>query len=101
MTKFNNYLEQVNSSVTGMTVYTSYPEVSKYFKRYLPKNILKNVDNVSQWFVVTIYEENENTQKLGIFYDEFLQLYILPVIFWGTSWEMVKPVNMLENEETE
>lgn len=98
MTKFDNYLQQVNSEVTGRVSYPSYPEASKYFTEYLPEKILDNVENVVQWFAVTIYEENENTQKLGIFYDEFLQLYILPVMFGGISWDMVKPVNMLENE---
>lgn len=101
MTEFNNYAEQVNSAVNGMVAYNNYTEVSRDFTKYLPKNILNGQDEVVEWFVVSIYGESETTERLGIFYDEFLNLYILPVMTWGTSWEQVKPVNMLENEETE
>jgi len=101
MTKFNNYAEQVNSAVNGKVVYQNYPEVSRNFTDYLPENILKSTDEVVQWFAVSIYGESETTKQLGIFYDEFLNLYILPVTFWGVSWEQAGAVNMLESEEIE
>ena len=97
MTKFNNYEEQVNSVVNSKVLFNSYPEVSEY----LPENILNSNDEVLQWFAVSIDEENETTKQLGIFYDEHLNLYILPVTFWGESWEQAAPVNVLENEEIE
>lgn len=101
MTKFNNYEEQVNSVVNSKVLFNSYPEVSDNFTEYLPENILEGTDEVMQWFVVSINEENETTKQLGIFYDEHLNLYILPVTFWGVSWEQAAPVNVLENEEIE
>ena len=101
MTKFNNYEEQVNSVANSKVLFNNYPEVSDDSVEYLPENILNNDEEVMQWFVVSIDEENETTKQLGIFYDEFLNLYILPVTFWGVSWEQAEPVNMLENEEIE
>lgn len=101
MTKFKNYEEQVNSVVNSKVLFNNYPEVSDNFVEYLPENILEGTEEVMQWFAVSIDEENETTKQLGIFYDEFLNLYILPVTFWGVSWEMSSPVNMLENEEIE
>ncbi|MGK4094478.1 hypothetical protein AB0X79_08160 [Pediococcus pentosaceus] len=101
MTEFNNYAEQVNSAVNGMVAYNNYTEVSRDFTEYLPKNILNSQDEVVEWFVVSIYGESKTTEQLGIFYDEFLNLYILPVMTWGVSWEQAAPVNMLENEENE
>lgn len=101
MKKFNNYEEQVNSVVHGKILFNSYPEVSYDFAGRLPENILKSADEIIQWFAVSIDRENETTKQLGIFYDEYLNLYILPVTFWGVSWEQASPVNMLENEEIE
>lgn len=101
MKKFNNYDEQVSSVVESKILFNNYPEASYDFAEYLPENILNGTDEVMQWFAVSIYRENETTKQLGIFYDEFLNLYILPVAFWGISWEQSEPVNMLENEEIE
>lgn len=101
MTKFNNYEEQVNSVVNSKVLFNNYPEVSGSFMDYAPENILNGTDEVMQWFAVSINEENETTKQLGIFYDEYLDLYILPITFWGVSWEQAEPVNMLENEEIE
>jgi len=101
MKKFNNYEEQVNSVVNGKILFNNYPKVSENFVEYLPENILNGIDEVMQWFAVSIYEENETTKQLGIFYDEYLNLYILPVTFWGVSWEYATLVNILENEEIE
>lgn len=101
MTKFNNYEEQVNSVVNSKVLFNNYPEVSENCTEYLPESIINGTNVVLQWFAVSIKEENETTKQLGIFYDEFLNLYILPVTFWGVSWEQAEPVNMLENEEIE
>lgn len=101
MTKFNNYEEQVNSVVNSKVLFNNYSEVSENFTEYLPENILNGTDEVIQWYAVSINEENKTTKQLGIFYDEYLDMYILPVTFWGVSWEQSEPVNMLENEEIE
>ena len=104
MKKFNSYKEQVNYSVESMVLFNKYPEVSPNWSEYAPtalttENELGYYKDVYQWFAVEVYQENEDTERLGIFYDEELNLCILPVTHFGMLWEDVPAVNFNENEE--
>lgn len=97
MKKFESYKEQVNYSVESMVLFNKYTEVSENWFEYVPETLTDK--DVYQWYAVDIWQENEETERLGIFYDEDLELYILPVTHWGTPWEGVPAVDFSENVE--
>lgn len=96
MKKFESYNEQVNYSVESMVLFNKYPEVSENWFEYIP-DVLADED-VYQWFAVEIWRENEETERLGVFYDEDLEIYILPVTDFGTPWEGVSAVDFSEED---
>lgn len=104
MKKFESYEEQVNYNVESMVLFNKYPEVSVNYFEYAPAELTTEdeegcYEEVYQWFAVEICQENEETERLGIFYDEDLELYILPVTHWGTPWEGVPAADFNESVE--
>lgn len=104
MKKFESYKEQVNCSVESMVLFNRYPETSENWFDYVPEMLTTensdgSYEDVYQWYAVDIWQENEETERLGIFYDEDLELYILPVIHWGTPWEDVPAADLRESVE--
>lgn len=103
MTEFNNYLEQVNHTVKNKVPFNKYVTImgADMIDEMQPA-IVKALEygDVFQWFAVDIYGyENEETEKLGIFWDDTLELYILPVTHFGMLWEGVAPVDERETDE--
>lgn len=103
MTEFNNYMEQVNYSVSQMVLFNNYPNISEnYYNNDLQAGTLQSLEdgNVYQWYAVEIIgNEDEETERLGIFWDEVLEIYIMPVTHFGTGWTGVNPVNERERED--
>lgn len=101
--EFKNYMEQVNYNVSEIVMFNQFPEVSKVFfeNEEFPKRLKDDEElEVLQWFAVELRGRyNEEAKRLGIFYDVFTGLLILPVLHYGEIWEDVKPVNYLEDEE--
>lgn len=97
MKEFNNYMEQVKYSVSQMVAFNNYPNVNpNYFDNDLQAGTLQSLeeDYVYQWYAVEIFgDENEETERLGIFWDEYLEIYIMPVTHFGTIWIGVEPVD--------
>lgn len=102
MKEFNNYMEQVKYSVAQMVAFNNYPNVSgNYFDDDLQAGTLQSLEdgNVYQWYAVEIIgNEDEETERLGIFWDEVLEIYIMPVTHFGTGWTGVNPVDEREEE---
>ncbi|MCT4404786.1 hypothetical protein EFT43_07730 [Leuconostoc falkenbergense] len=88
MKEFNNYMEQVKYSVAQMVAFNNYPNVSEnYYENDLQAGTLQSLEdgNVYQWYAVEIIgNEDEETERLGIFWDEDLEIYIMPVTHFGT-----------------
>ena len=103
MKEFKNYMEQVKYSVAQMVAFNNYPNVSEnYYDNDLQAGTLQSLEdgNVCQWYAVeTIGNEDEETERLGIFWDEDLEIYIMPVTHFGTGWTGVNPVDEREREE--
>lgn len=97
MKKFESYEEQVNYSVENMVFFNKYTEVSENWFEYIPDGL--SGEDEFQWFVVEIWQENEETERLGIFYDEDLELYILPVEQVGMPWNTLPVVDFSESVE--
>lgn len=97
MTEFNNYMEQVKYSVSQMVLFNNYPNVSaNYVDNYLQSGTLRSLEygNIYQWYAVEIIgDEDDETKRLGIFWDENLEIYIMPVTHFGTGWTGVSPVD--------
>lgn len=93
MKNYNNYAEQVKRSVKSMVLFNNYPKISQYYSDYLPTDlnnaIFEHDQDIYQWYLVEIAFENEETDKLGIFYDDDLEVYILPVTHSGMPWGSV------------
>jgi hypothetical protein len=103
MKKFESYKEQVNYSVESMVLFNNYTKVSENWFEYVPTELTTedeegDYEDVYQWFAVEICRENEETKRLGIFYDEDLEIYILPVTHWGAMWEDVPAVDFSEED---
>ncbi|MBF7131555.1 hypothetical protein ITQ94_08910 [Pediococcus pentosaceus] len=104
MKKFESYKEQVNYSVESMVLFNKYTEVSENWFEYAPTALTTEdesgyYEDVYQWYAVEICRETEETERLGIFYDEDLGIYILPVTDFGTPWEGVPAVDFSESVE--
>ena len=103
MKEFNNYMEQVKDSVAQMVLFNNYPSINPdYLDNDLHVGTLQSLEdgNVYQWYAVEIIgNEDEETERLGIFWDEELEIYILPVTHFGTGWTGVSPVDEREREE--
>ncbi|WP_273948120.1 hypothetical protein [Leuconostoc mesenteroides] len=103
MKEFKNYMEQVKYSVAQMVAFNNYPNVDGiYFNDDLQAGTKQSLEdgNVYQWYAVEIIgNENEETERLGIFWDEKLEIYIMPVTHFGTNWIGVEPVDEREREE--
>lgn len=98
MENYNNYLEQVNNSIKNKVLFNNYLSVVVEdipLGDMQPATVKALEDgDIYQWYAVDIYgHENEETEKLGIFWDDTLELYILPVTHFGTLWEGVSPVD--------
>lgn len=97
MKEFNNYMEQVKYSVSQMVAFYNYPNVDGiYFNDDLQAGTKQSLEdgNVYQWYAVELVgNENEETERLGIFWDEVLEIYIMPVTHVGTGWTGVEPVD--------
>lgn len=97
MKEFKNYMEQVKHSVSQMVMFNNYVNVSegRYYDGMQAGTIqsLENGD-VYQWYAVELIgNEDEETERLGIFWDEVLEIYIMPVTHFGTEWTGVNPVD--------
>lgn len=103
MKEFNNYMEQVKYSAAQMVLFNNYPSVNPdYLDNDLQAGTLQALENgdVYQWYAVEIIgNENEETERLGIFWDEVLEIYIMPVTHFGTGWTGVEPVDERERVE--
>ena len=103
MKGFNNYMEQVKYSVSQMVAFYNYPNVDGiYFNDDLQAGTKQSLEdgNVYQWYAVELVgNENEETERLGIFWDEVLEIYIMPVTHVGTGWTGVEPVDERERVE--
>ena len=103
MKAFNNYMEQVQYSVSQMVLFNNYPNVNgEYFTDELQAGTLQALEDgaVYQWYAVEIIgDEDEETERLGIFWDEVLEIYIMPVTHFGTGWDGVSPVDERERVE--
>ncbi|KDA48664.1 hypothetical protein L964_1885 [Leuconostoc pseudomesenteroides 1159] len=97
MKEFNNYMEQVKYNVSQMVAFYNYPNVDGiYFNDDLQAGTKQSLEdgNVYQWYAVELVgNENEETERLGIFWDEVLEIYIMPVTHVGTGWTGVEPVD--------
>lgn len=97
MKEFKNYMEQVKYSVAQMVAFDNYPNVSKnYYDNDLQAGTLQALEDgdVYQWYAVELMlNESEETERLGIFWDEDLEIYIMPVTHFGTVWIGVNPVD--------
>ncbi|MFL2051995.1 hypothetical protein ACEN35_03160 [Leuconostoc mesenteroides] len=97
MKEFNNYMEQVKHSVSQMVLFNKYPNVSEnYYYNDLQPGVLESLEygNVYQWYAVEIIgNESEETERLGIFWDDDFEIYIMPVTHVGTGWTGVEPVD--------
>ncbi|WP_273705104.1 hypothetical protein [Leuconostoc mesenteroides] len=102
MKEFKNYMEQVKYSVDQMVAFNNYPSVNPdYLDNNLQAGTLQALEdgNVYQWYAVELMlNESEETERLGIFWDEDLEIYIMPVTHFGTNWIGVEPVD--ERERT-
>lgn len=100
MKKFNNYMEQVKYSVAQMVLFNNYQNVSvNYVDNDLQAGTLRSLEygNVYQWYAVEIIgNEDDETKRLGIFWDEDLEIYIMPVTHFGTGWAGVNQVDERE-----
>lgn len=103
MKEFNNYMEQVKYSVSQMVLFNNYPSINPdYLDNDLQTGTLQALEDgdVYQWYAVELVGgENEETERLGIFWDEVLEIYIMPVTHFGTIWTGVDPVDEREREE--
>lgn len=105
MKEFNNYMEQVKHSVSQMVAFNNYPRVNPdYLDNDLQLGTLRALEiadgYVYQWYAVEIIgNEDDETERLGIFWDEFLRIYIMPVTHYGTMWIGIAPVDEREREE--
>lgn len=98
---YTNYLEQVNNSVSNM-VQVDYMNMLNQFENWEDYTFITHLDensdideiDVYKFFIVDIHEENEETNKLGIFFSSLLSAYILPVTDFGTPWESVEAVDL-------
>lgn len=103
MKEFNNYAEQVNYSVSQMVLFNNYPIVNRnFYHNDLQAGISQALEtgDVYQWYAVEIIgNEDEETERLGIFWDDELELYIMPVTHFGTGWDGVNPVDEREGWE--
>lgn len=103
MTEFKNYMEQVKYSVDQMVAFNNYPSVNPdYLDNNLQAGTLQALEdgNVYQWYAVELMlNESEETERLGIFWDEVLEIYIMPVTHFGTVWIGVNPVDERERVE--
>ena len=90
-------MEQVKYSVAQMVAFDNYPNVSKnYYDNDLQAGTLQALEDgdVYQWYAVELMlNESEETERLGIFWDEDLEIYIMPVTHFGTVWIGVNPVD--------
>lgn len=97
MKEFNNYMEQVKYSVSQMVAFNNYPNVSEnFYENDLQAGTLQALEDgyVYLWYAVELVGgENEETERLGIFWDEYLEIYIMPVTHFGTIWTGVEPVD--------
>ncbi|EEJ42644.1 hypothetical protein [Leuconostoc mesenteroides] len=97
MREFNNYMEQVKHSVSQMVAFNNYPNVSEnFYENDLQAGTLQALEDgyVYLWYAVgTVRGENEETERLGIFWDDDLDLHIMPVTHFGTIWTGVEPVD--------
>lgn len=96
MKEFNNYSEQVKNSVAQMVPFNNYPNVNVNYYNNLQAGTLHELeyDGVYQWYAVDIIgNEDEETERLGIFWDVELEIYIMPVTHFGTNWDGVSPVD--------
>lgn len=103
MKEFKNYMDQVKYSVDQMVLFNNYPSINpNYLDNDLQVGTLQSLeeDYVYQWYAVEIIgDENEETERLGIFWDDELKIYILPVTHFGTGWAGVEPVDERERVE--
>ena len=103
MKEFKNYMEQVKYSVAQMVAFNNYPNISEnYFDNDLQAGTLQALESgdVYQWYAVELVGgENKETKRLGIFWADELQIYILPVTHFGTGWAGVEPVDESERVE--
>lgn len=103
MKEFNNYMEQVKNSVAQMVAFNNYPNVNEnFYDNDLQAGTLQTLEtgDVYQWYAVEIIgNEDEETERLGIFWDEELEIYIMPVTHFGTGWSAAYPVDEREREE--
>lgn len=97
MKKFENYEEQVDYSVENMVFFNKYTEISENWFKYIPDGLSE--EDEFQWFAVEIWQENEETERLGIFYDKDLELYILPVEQSSMPWNTLPAVDFSESVE--
>ena len=95
-----NYKEQVNNSVINMFNLNTFPDLLAKAEawddmRFMTYNQETDEETeVFQWYLVEIYNEDEDADKLGIFFSELLQSYVMPVTHFGTAWDYVKPVDL-------
>jgi len=98
---FINYAEQVKYSVLQKVLFNNYPIVNPdYINNDLQVGTLQALEygDVYQWYAVElVLNEDTETERLGIFWDDTLEMYIMPVTHFGTSWTGVSPVKENEN----
>ena len=68
-------------------------EETEEFWDYENEYYMYLLDSMYQTYIVDIDSENEETERLGIWYDNELDAYFLPVFHFGTAWIGVPQMN--------